>query len=91
MVDQEATMLDVTLADAKERLGELIERVERGEMVQILRDGKPVVRIEGIEVRNDKPRKPIDIEALRALTDSMPMQDEPADVFIRRMRDDARY
>ena len=77
----------VSLADAKAHLSELIDRVEAGEDICITRRGKPVARIVGIE----RPRKPIDIEAWRKLTDSMPMSEESAADFIRRMRDDARY
>ncbi|MCE3290314.1 MAG: prevent-host-death protein [Caulobacter sp.] len=37
------------------------------------------------------PRKPIDIEALKAMTDKMTPQTESAGDFVRRMRDDYRY
>ena len=37
------------------------------------------------------PRKRIDISALRAMVEKMPMQAEPAGEFIRHMRDEARY
>ena len=37
------------------------------------------------------PRKPIDWAALEQLRARLPMQDESAGIFIRRMRDDARY
>jgi prevent-host-death family protein len=80
-------MSDVTLADAKAQLSELIERVLRGEDVTITRRGKPVARLVGIE---RKPQ-PIDIKALRALTDSMPMQEESTATWLRRVRDSARY
>lgn len=36
-------------------------------------------------------RKRIDVMALHALTDAMPMQRESASEFIRRMRDEDRY
>ena len=36
-------------------------------------------------------RKRIDLSALRALTDRMPMQRESARDFVRRMRDEDRY
>ena len=54
---------------------------------KITRRGKPVAQITPIE----RPRKPIDIEALRALTASMPMQSESAGEFIRKMRNSDRY
>ncbi|MGH6924696.1 MAG: type II toxin-antitoxin system Phd/YefM family antitoxin [Propylenella sp.] len=80
-------MDSVSLAEAKARLSELVARAAEGETVEITRRGKPVAQI--VPVR--KPRKPIDIEALRALTDSMPEQRESAGDFMRRLRDDARY
>lgn len=52
-----------------------------------MRRGKPVARIIAAEM----PRKRIDTDALRALTDPMPIQRESAREFIRRMRDEDRY
>ena len=80
-------MESVSLADAKARLSELVERAANGEPVQITRRGKPVAQIVAVQA----PRKPIDFAALRELTDSMPLQAESAGDFIRRMRDDERY
>jgi prevent-host-death family protein len=77
----------VSLADAKARLSELVDRAEAGEDICITRRGKPVVKI----TRVDQPKEPIDVEALRALVASMPMSPLPAGEFIRRMRDEARY
>ena len=54
----------VTLADAKARLSELVERAASGEAVTITRRGKPVARITPIETA----RKPIDVDRLQALT-----------------------
>lgn len=76
-----------SLADAKARLSELIDRVEAGESVEITRRGKLAARI----VPPERTPKPIDVERLKTLTASQPMQKESAGVFIRRMRDDARY
>jgi prevent-host-death family protein len=77
----------VGLAEAKARLSELIARAEAGEDVCISRRGKPVVRL----TRLDRPKKPIDFDALRKLRESMPQQQESSAEFIRRMRDDDRY
>ncbi len=77
----------VSIVDAKAHLSELVERASGGETVQITRRGKPVARI----VPARAPRKPIDMVALRALVETMPMQAEPAGDFIRRMRDAARH
>jgi len=80
-------MDNVSLADAKARLSELVERAEAGDPVTITRRGKPVVQITAIK----KMPRPIDVAAMRALTNSMPMQTESAGDFIRRMRDEDRY
>ena len=80
-------MVRVSLADAKAHLSELVERAAGGEAVCITRRGKPVAQITAV----DGPRKRIDLAALRAMTDAMPLQAETARDFIRRMRDEDRY
>ena len=80
-------MDDITLADAKAQLSELVARAAQGEPVCITRRGKPVARI----VAMDRVPKPIDLAALRALTDALPRQNEPARDWLRTVRDDARY
>jgi len=80
-------MITVSLANAKARLSELVERAAAGEAVCITRRGKSVAQITAI----DSPRKSIDIAALQAMTDTMPVQTETARDFIRRMRDEDRY
>jgi prevent-host-death family protein len=77
----------VSVADAKAHLSELIERVSKGETVQITKRGKPVAQLTAIA----KPKKPIDIELLRSVSSKSPMQPESAGDFMRRMRDDYRY
>jgi len=77
----------VNLADAKAHLSELIDRAAAGVPVQITRRGKLVAQITAAET----PRKRIDLSALRAMTDAMPLQREPAGSFVRRMRDAERY
>jgi prevent-host-death family protein len=78
-------MADVTVADAKARLSELINRVEEGDKVRITRRGKPVVELTAVR----QALKPVDLAALRALTDGMARETD-ADT-VRNMRDDARY
>ncbi len=80
-------MGNVSVAEAKAHLSELIERAAAGETVCITRRGKPIAQLTAISA----PRKPIDFAALRALTDRMPMQTESAREFVRRMRDEDRY
>ncbi len=80
-------MTQVSLADAKARLSELIARAEAGDLVCITRRGRPVAQLTAIA----GSRKRIDISALRALTDAMPFQTETAAEATRRMREDDRY
>jgi prevent-host-death family protein len=80
-------MEEVALAHAKAHLSELIKRAARGESVRITRRGKPVARLVAI----DREPKPIDLEALKALTASTPEQQEPARSWLRSMRSESRY
>ncbi|MBV9286301.1 MAG: type II toxin-antitoxin system prevent-host-death family antitoxin [Hyphomicrobiales bacterium] len=80
-------MAEVSITDAKAHLSELVEQAARGEPVLITRRGKPIALLVGVERRP----KPIDLGALRALTASMPMQNEPAGSWLRSVRDKSRY
>ncbi len=80
-------MNNVNLTDAKARLSELVELAEAGEVINITRHGKAVAQIVAV----GKTYEPVDVEAMRRLTDSLPFDDEPAGEFVRRMRDEDRY
>lgn len=80
-------MTTISLAKAKAKLSELVERAASGETVEITKRGKPVAQLVSVE----KKLKPLDIEALERFAESMPYQEESAGDFIRRMRDDDRY
>ncbi|WP_374625512.1 type II toxin-antitoxin system prevent-host-death family antitoxin [Devosia sp.] len=79
-------MRTVGVAEAKAKLSELLAEAEAGQSVAIKRRGKIVARLVA-----EPPRKPIDVERLRALTANMTYQEESAGDFIRRMRDEERY
>jgi prevent-host-death family protein len=87
MVMRRSVMEEVTVAEAKAHLRELIDRAERGEPVRITRRGKLVARLTGVE----REIKPIDLDALRALTESQPAQPEPTRRWLRTVRDEERY
>src|SRR5713101_7625418 len=87
IVGHDDRVITFSLADAKAHLSELVERAAAGEAVCITRRGKAVAQITAV----DTPRKRIDLAALRAMTDAMPVQPETARDFIRRMRDEDRY
>jgi antitoxin (DNA-binding transcriptional repressor) of toxin-antitoxin stability system len=55
--------------------------------VRITRRGKLVARLTGVE----RQIRPIDLNALRALTGSQPAQSEPARSWLRSVRDEERY
>ena len=80
-------MSTVNLADAKAHLSKLVDRAAAGDTVRITRRGKPVAQITAVQT----PRKRIDLSALRAMTDRMPMQRESARDLVRRLRDEERY
>ena len=80
-------MNTVNLADAKAHLSELVAQAEAGEPVCITRRGKPVARLSAVK----QQRRPLDLAALKALTDAMPVQVEAAGDFLRRVRDESRY
>jgi prevent-host-death family protein len=78
-------MININLADAKARLSELVTRAESGETLLISRRGEPVAELRAVQ----RQLKPIDLAALQALTDSLPVND--GDDVVRAMRDEARY
>lgn len=77
-------MTEVSVAQAKAHLSDLLDRVEAGETVTITRRGRPIARVSGIAT----PKKPIDFEALRRFRASMPMSERSAVEIIREMRDE---
>lgn len=79
-------METINLADAKAHLSELLDRVEAGESINIFRRGRLVAKLTAFAA----PRKPIDAERLRALTDTMPIQTQSAAELVRAMRDGSR-
>lgn len=88
-------MKQVSLAEAKATLDQLVRLVQKGEVVEITRDGKPVAQLAPGKPtpRTKRPRKlkPIDIEALlrhRASLTSPPMDTEES---LRLWKDDEKY
>ena len=80
-------MTSVSLAQAKAQLSALVARAEAGDDISITRHGKPVARL----VAAERPLKPVDTELLRKFVETMPVQEQSTEDFIRQMRDEARY
>ena len=75
-------MITVSLAEAKARLSELLDRVEDGEQVVVTRHGKPVAQIQS----PDGPKRPLrDLARFRA---QMPMAITPSATILRALRDE---
>ncbi len=77
----------INLADAKAHLSKLVDRVEAGDTIDIIRRGKPVARLTAVAM----PRKRIDANLLQSLTATLPPQDQSAADLVRSMRDGDRY
>ena len=80
-------MTAINITEAKAQFSALVDRAEAGELVEILRRGKAVARLGPAE----NARKPVDLAAMRALTDGMAPESEPAGDFVRGMREGDRY
>jgi prevent-host-death family protein len=79
-------MEEISLAEAKAHLSELVDRVENGGSIDITRRGKAVARLTPVA----KPRQPIDAASLRSLSATLPPQSESAADLVRAMRDGDR-
>jgi prevent-host-death family protein len=84
---QDTLKTEVSVAEAKAHLSELLDRVEQGEEIVITRRGKPVAKVSGVQ----RKLEPIDWDEIDRIRESMPFQEESAGDFIRRMRDEDRY
>jgi len=80
-------MRRVNLAEAKAKLSELVAEAEAGETVQIMRRGKPVAVLSPAE----KKLVPLDVDEIRKLSSSLPVDPQDAGEFVRWMRDTDRY
>ena len=79
--------MEISLADAKAHLSELVDRVVAGDTIDITRRGRPVARLTTVALH----RKRVDCAMLQALTITMPPPQQDAAKLVRTMRDDDRY
>jgi prevent-host-death family protein len=80
-------MRDVSVADAKAHLSELLAEVESGSTVRITRRGKAVATLSGI----GRPKSPVDLVWLRGVTAAMQYHDVSSAQLVRSLRELARY
>jgi prevent-host-death family protein len=86
-------MSTYSVAEAKNNLPKLLDRVLAGEEVTITRRGKPIARLVaevGIQAPIDRPKSPFDIEWLKRHVVTPKTQVDSGDL-LRQMRDDYRY
>ena len=75
--------------DAKTRFGDLLDRVERGEVIVITRHGHPVARLVPFEEAIDRERARAAAERLMTFGDGEGVR-LPADVSIQDLIDEGR-
>ncbi|MET0313472.1 MAG: type II toxin-antitoxin system prevent-host-death family antitoxin [Hansschlegelia sp.] len=80
-------MTAINLTYAKAHLGELVDRAEAGESINITRRGVLVARLTAVS----RPRRRVDASVLAALTSAMTPQSRSAAGPGWSMRDDDRY
>lgn len=80
-------MSNHSVAEAKNRLPELIDRALEGEDIVITRHGRPVVELKAIP-RAAKPVTSADLDWLAARRVGRKVPDDDAGTFISKMRDE---
>ena len=82
----------VSLSHAETHFADLVDRVSRGEEIQIVNDGETVARLAPPKrpIPPENPQ-PFDWDAVEAMTHRMTPQTENAGEFFERMRDSERY
>jgi prevent-host-death family protein len=81
-------MAQHSVAEAKNKLSELIDRAEKGEEVVITRHGHPVATLQALKPTAKRPMTQADIEWLDKMRVGKIMPDEDAATTVRRMRDE---
>lgn len=83
-------MVALSLSDVRERLEELVDRLARGEAVEIARASGPVLRVVAEASPSEPPpRKPFDIAEMRRIAAlSKPYIDPEGLSFVERLRRD---
>ena len=83
-------MSEYTIAETKNQLSRLIDRMLKGEPVTITRRGRPVAHIVPVEPES-APKRPVDLEWLRNIREAGRTETSGLTDTVREMRDDYRY
>jgi antitoxin (DNA-binding transcriptional repressor) of toxin-antitoxin stability system len=84
LVIREDAMVTVSLAQAKARLSELLNKVEAGEEVIVTRHGRPVAHMRAAA----RPKQPLRLRALAEFRATMPRLRRPSTELLREARDE---
>ena len=84
-------MSEYSMAQAKDQLPRLINRMLEGETVTITRRGRPIARVMPIEPVETVPLVAVDLEWLRQVREASSTGKAPTVDTVRAMRDDYRY
>lgn len=80
----------INIADLRDELDSLIDRLDAGESVDIVRNGQVFAQVTPVAPITPSS-VPFDWKGLAELTKSLPFDPTGAGVLVRQMRDDARY
>ena len=83
-------MTEYSVAEAKNNLPKLLDRMLAGEPVTITRRGRPVAQIVPVE-KEAQPKVPVDLEWLKALREAGQTPTSGQIDTVRAMRDAYRY
>lgn len=76
-----------SIAEARDKLTQLIARAEKGEEIIVTRHGRPVAKISALEPESKRvSRDAVDWLAAHLVGETAPAEDAPA--LVRRMRDE---
>ncbi|MGH6949878.1 MAG: type II toxin-antitoxin system Phd/YefM family antitoxin [Vitreimonas sp.] len=81
-------MSSYSVAEAKAKLSELIDRAEKGEGVVITKHGRPVAEIRSVAARRPRPMTAADLEWLDRVRVGKKMPKLNAGQLVSRMRDE---
>ena len=77
-----------SVAEAKNKLSELINRALKGEGIVITRHGQPVVELKPVAARKRPTMTDADFEWLRRRRKQLPMLNIDVGTFVSEMRDE---
>lgn len=87
-------MVDVSIAEAKAKFSEIVDKAGNGETQVITRRGRPIAKIVPADAVVIGPQPKLDVDAMRRhiermIADGAPVVD--SDAFLKAWKDEQRY